>query len=81
MSDYTPRKDLSKLFGCCRVVHNDALACCNDFYKQNKKSLVVPKPKIGLLLKQKTPERAWLSEVAAFCSIYKRPRTSISKLL
>lgn len=30
-------KDLGKLFGCCRVVYNDAKAYCDDLYEQNKK--------------------------------------------
>lgn len=56
------RQDLAQLFGCVRVVWNDALAIC----KQSEK-----KPKSAQLQKQvitqakKTPERAWLSKVSA----------------
>ena len=55
------RKDLARLFGCVRVVWNDALALC----KQSEKL-----PKLGDLQKicitqaKKTKEREWLSEVS-----------------
>jgi len=61
---------LSKLFGCCRVVWNDALAFCIEKYQKGEKK---PPPSIdagGELQKQfitqakKTEEREWLSEVA-----------------
>lgn len=54
-------KDLARLFGCVRVVYNDALALC----KQSEKL-----PKLGDLQKicitqaKKTEERKWLSEVS-----------------
>jgi putative transposase len=55
------RKDLARLWGCVRVVWNDALALC----KQSQKL-----PKLGDLQKicitqaKKTKEREWLSEVS-----------------
>ena len=55
------RKDLAKLFGCTRVVWNDALALC----KQSEK---LPSTgdlqKICITQAKKTPERVWLSEVS-----------------
>ena len=56
---------LAKLFGCVRVVWNDALAFCITQYKAGEK-----KPKNAELQKQfitqakKTREREWLSEVS-----------------
>ena len=56
---------LAKLFGCCRVVWNDALAFCNQQYQKGEK-----KPKNVQLQKQfitqakKTLERQWLTEVS-----------------
>ncbi|NET59726.1 MAG: IS200/IS605 family element transposase accessory protein TnpB [Symploca sp. SIO2E6] len=56
------QQSLARLFGCVRVVWNDALAIC----KQSEK-----KPKPAKLLHQvitqakKTEERAWLSEVSS----------------
>jgi putative transposase len=55
------RKDFGRVFGCCRVVYNDALALC----KQSSKP-----PKLGDLQKvcitqaKKTQKRGWLSEVS-----------------
>ncbi|MCG5057695.1 MAG: transposase [Limnoraphis sp. WC205] len=57
---------LAKLFGCVRVVWNDALAFCVSQYKGGNK-----KPKNSSLQKQfltqakKNSERVWLSEVSA----------------
>jgi putative transposase len=56
---------LSKLFGCVRVVWNDALACCIENYKSSKS-----KPKNSELQKQfitqakKSEDRAWLNSVS-----------------
>jgi len=55
------RKELARVFGCCRVVYNDALALC----KQSEKL-----PSNGDLQKtcitqaKKTEQRGWLSEVS-----------------
>ena len=57
---------LSKLFGCVRVVFNDAVALCQDKYRNGEK-----KPSNGELSQQlitqakKTEERKWLKEVSA----------------
>ncbi|MBP0027176.1 RNA-guided endonuclease TnpB family protein [Roseofilum sp. Guam] len=56
----------SQLFGCVRVVWNDALAFCIEQHKKGEK-----KPKNGELQKQfitqakKTEEKEWLGEVSA----------------
>ena len=58
-------KNLGKLFGCCRVVYNDAKAYCDDLYKQNKKKPSSAElQKLFITQAKKTPERAWLSEVS-----------------
>src|SRR4028119_2523208 len=55
------RKDLAKLFGCVRVVWNDALALC-------KKSEKLPSngdlQKVCITQAKKTQAREWLSEVS-----------------
>ena len=55
------RKDLSRLFGCVRVVWNDALALC-------KKSEKLPSngdlQKLCITQAKKTKDREWLSEVS-----------------
>ncbi|MEM9541388.1 MAG: RNA-guided endonuclease TnpB family protein [Cyanobacteria bacterium P01_E01_bin.42] len=57
---------LAQLFGCTRVVWNDALAFCKEQYQKGEKN-----PKNGELQKQfitqakKTIEREWLREVSA----------------
>jgi putative transposase len=53
--------DLAKVFGCCRVVWNDALALC----KQSEKlSSITDLQKICITEAKKTEEREWLSEVS-----------------
>ncbi|MDV2993706.1 MAG: hypothetical protein N4J56_003360 [Chroococcidiopsis sp. SAG 2025] len=53
--------DLAKVFGCCRVVWNDALALC----KQSEKlPSVADLQKICITQAKKTEEREWLSEVS-----------------
>ena len=51
---------LARLFGCCRVVFNDALARC----KQTKTYKVAECQKICITQAKQTPERAWLVEVS-----------------
>ena len=55
------RKELAKVFGCCRVVYNDALALC-------KKSDKLPSngdlQKVCITQAKKTVARGWLSEVS-----------------
>ena len=62
---FSQQVSLAKLFGCTRVVWNDALAHCIKEYRSGNK-----KPTNGALQKQfithakKTQERSWLSEVS-----------------
>ncbi|WRH68341.1 MAG: RNA-guided endonuclease TnpB family protein [Planktothrix sp. GU0601_MAG3] len=56
---------MSQLFGCCRVVFNDALAYCQDQYRAGNK-----KPSSNELSKRltelkKTEEKEWLTEVSS----------------
>jgi putative transposase len=56
---------MSQLFGCCRVVFNDALAYCQEQYRAGNK-----KPSSGELSKRltelkKTEEKQWLTEVSS----------------
>ena len=59
----TPEQEskLSKLFGCCRVVWNDALAFCNNSEKLPKNGDL---QKQFITLAKQTEERQWLSEVS-----------------
>jgi putative transposase len=59
------KRFLSQLFGCVRVVWNDALTHCQELYRQGKK-----KPKYTELSKRltqikKTEEKEWLAEVSS----------------
>jgi putative transposase len=65
------RSYLAKLFGCVRVVWNDALALCKQSVSEASASTRSTKlPKLGDLQKicitqaKKTKEREWLSEVS-----------------
>ena len=53
--------NLAKLFGCCRVVWNDALALCKQSEKLPKNSDL---QKVCITQAKKTIERQWLSEVS-----------------
>lgn len=55
------RQSLAQLFGCVRVVWNDALALC----KQSEKLLGFNKLSAMLTQVKKTEERKWLSEVSS----------------
>ncbi len=56
---------LAKLFGCCRVVWNDALAHCIQEFKANKKKPSnVELQKVFITQAKKTINRAWLAEVS-----------------
>jgi len=55
------RKDLARLFGCVRVVWNDALALCKKSEKLPSKGDL---QKICITQAKKTQEREWLSEVS-----------------
>jgi len=55
------RQDLAKLFGCCRVVWNDALALCKESEKlPSNRDL----QKICITQAKKTEEREWLSDIS-----------------
>jgi putative transposase len=54
------RKDLAKVFGCCRVVWNDALKLC----KEGKALSAAALEKLCITQAKKTDERKWLSEVS-----------------
>ena len=53
--------DLARLFGCCRVVYNDALALCRSSEKLPSNGDL---QKICITQAKKTDEREWLSEVS-----------------
>jgi putative transposase len=53
--------DLARLFGCCRVVYNDALALCLASEKLPSNGDL---QKICITQAKKTDEREWLSEVS-----------------
>jgi putative transposase len=55
------RQSLAQLFGCVRVVYNDALAICKQSEKKPKSAEL---QKIVITQAKKTEERAWLSEVS-----------------
>jgi putative transposase len=55
------QQKLSRLFGCVRVVYNDALAICKQSEKKPKTAEL---QKIVITQAKKTEERAWLSEVS-----------------
>jgi putative transposase len=52
---------LARLFGCCRVVWNDALAICKQSVKKPKSAEL---QKLVITQAKKTEARAWLSEVS-----------------
>jgi putative transposase len=56
------KQSLAQLFGCVRVVWNDALALCKQSQKKPKSAEL---QKIVITQAKKTLERAWLSEVSA----------------
>jgi putative transposase len=56
------QQSLAQLFGCVRVVWNDALALCKQSQKKPKSAEL---QKIVITQAKKTEERAWLSEVSA----------------
>lgn len=58
---YQQQQSLARLFGCVRVVWNDALAICK---RSEKKPSSGNLQKIVITQAKKTEERAWLSEVS-----------------
>ncbi|NEO44226.1 MAG: IS200/IS605 family element transposase accessory protein TnpB [Moorea sp. SIO4A3] len=55
------KQDLARLFGCVRVVWNDALAICKKYKKVLKSGDL---QKLVITQAKKTEERKWLSEVS-----------------
>ena len=55
------QQSLARLFGCVRVVYNDALAICKQSEKKPKSAEL---QKIVITQAKKTEERAWLNEVS-----------------
>ncbi|MFD7441427.1 RNA-guided endonuclease InsQ/TnpB family protein [Streptomyces sp. NPDC059909] len=62
-----PQKiELAKVFGCARVVRNDALHIRQDAYQQDMAlPSIVELAKLVITEAKKRPERAWLGEVSA----------------
>jgi putative transposase len=60
------RERLAKLFGCVRVVWNDALAYCGKLYRSGEKKPGYPELSSRFLTEaKKTEQRSWLSEVSS----------------
>jgi putative transposase len=59
------KKHLAQLFGCVRVVFNDALAYCQAKYKDGEKKPNNIELSKRLTLLKKTEEKIWLGEVAS----------------
>lgn len=57
-------KELSKLFGCCRVVWNDALAWVMSRPEDEQWPSNAELQKLCITLAKQYPERAWLAEVS-----------------
>ncbi len=56
---------LSQLFGCCRVVFNDALAHCQDEYKKGNKKPKYTELSNRLTQLKKTEDKKYLGEVSS----------------
>ncbi|MFD6896963.1 helix-turn-helix domain-containing protein, partial [Rhodococcus sp. NPDC060086] len=56
---------LSQLFGCCRVVFNDALAARESARKAGNPVPGKSELSAALTIAKSTPERAWLAEVSS----------------
>ncbi|HEY9867544.1 MAG TPA: RNA-guided endonuclease TnpB family protein, partial [Candidatus Obscuribacterales bacterium] len=56
---------MSQLFGCCRVVFNDALAYCQDQYRAGNKKPSSSELSKRLTELKKTEEKEWLTEVSS----------------
>lgn len=59
------KKLLAQLFGCVRVVFNDALAYCQEKYKQGEKKPNNTELSKRLTQLKKTQEKTWLGEVSS----------------
>ncbi|HBW57250.1 MAG TPA: transposase [Oscillatoriales bacterium UBA8482] len=56
---------MSQLFGCCRVVFNDALAYCQEQYREGNKKPDSKELSKRLTELKKTEEKQWLTEVSS----------------
>ncbi len=56
---------LAKLFGCCRVVFNDALAFCHENYRKGDRFVGYNQWSKSLTESKKVEEREWLKEVSS----------------
>ena len=56
---------MSQLFGCCRVVFNDALAYCQEQYRAGNKKPSSSELSKRLTELKKTEEKEWLTEVSS----------------
>ena len=59
------KKHLAQLFGCVRVVFNDALAYCQEKYKNGEKKPNNTELSRRLTELKKTEEKIWLGEVSS----------------
>ena len=59
------KQPIAALFGCVRVVYNDALAYAEKSYKDTKKKPSHQELSARLTILKKTTEKRWLSEVSA----------------
>ena len=59
------KQPIAALFGCVRVVYNDALAYAEKSYKDTKKKPSHQELSARLTVLKKTTEKRWLSEVSA----------------
>jgi putative transposase len=59
------RQALAKAFGCARVVYNDALAERRRAYRAGERSSDTEVQRRVITQAKRTPERAWLTEVAS----------------
>ena len=59
------KKHLAQLFGCVRVVFNDALAYCQEKYKKGEKKPNNTELSRRLTELKKTEEKIWLGEVSS----------------
>lgn len=56
---------MSQLFGCCRVIFNDALAYCQEQYRAGNKKPNIKELSQRLTELKKTEEKIWLGEVSS----------------
>lgn len=59
------REMLARTFGCARVVFNDAIVCRNEAWRAGEKITPTEVQRRVITEAKRTPERAWLREVAS----------------